>query len=122
MNDASWRTGMTDITAKIREHYTATGLTDRIKWALAKITLEDQARTVAQLAPLDQFHSRGILATAELAEATGVEASTRVLDVGCGIGGPARYLAARFGCRVTGVDLSAAFLDAATYLTARCGL
>ena len=45
-----------------------------------------------------------------------------MLDVGCGIGGPARYLAATFGCKVTGVDLSPGFIDAATYLTARCGL
>ncbi len=45
-----------------------------------------------------------------------------MLDVGCGIGGPARYLAATFGCRVTGIDLSPEFIGAATYLTARCGL
>jgi ubiquinone/menaquinone biosynthesis C-methylase UbiE len=45
-----------------------------------------------------------------------------VLDLGCGIGGPARYLAATFGCHVTGVDLSSSFIDAASYLTARCGL
>ena len=45
-----------------------------------------------------------------------------MLDLGCGIGGPARYLAATFGCKVTGVDLSPGFIDAATYLTVRCGL
>jgi ubiquinone/menaquinone biosynthesis C-methylase UbiE len=45
-----------------------------------------------------------------------------VLDIGCGIGGPARYLAATFGCEVKGVDLSPAFIDTATYLTVRCGL
>lgn len=113
---------MTDTVTKVREHYSATGLTDRIKSALATIAPDDQALTVAQLAQLDQFHIRGILATGELAAAAGLDPSTRVLDLGCGIGGPARYLAASFGCKVTGVDLSPGFIDAATYLTARCGL
>lgn len=113
---------MTDTTTRVREHYNATGLTDRIKSTLATLTPEDQPLTVAQLAPLDQFHTRGILATTELADAAGLTPSTRVLDIGCGIGGPARYLAATFGCTVTGIDLSAPFIDAATYLTARCGL
>lgn len=112
----------TTITTTVREHYRATGLTDRIKSALATITPEGQTLTVAQLAPLDQFHIRGILATEELAGAAGLEPSSRVLDLGCGIGGPARYLAATFGCMVTGVDLSPGFIDAATYLTARCAL
>ena len=113
---------MNDTISKVREHYNAIGLTNRIKSALAAIAPEDQALTFAQLAPLDQFHTRGILATAELATAAGLDPSTRVLDVGCGIGGPARYLAATFGCNVTGVDLSPEFIEAATYLTARCRL
>ena len=113
---------MSDTTTRVREHYSPTGLTDRIKSALATITPESETLTVAQLAPLDHFHTRGVLATAELAGAAGLERSTRVLDIGCGIGGPARYLAATFGCEVKGVDLSPAFIDTATYLTVRCGL
>jgi SAM-dependent methyltransferase len=113
---------MIDTNIKVREHYSAGGLTGRVNAALTTIAPESQALTVAQLAPLDQFHTRGILATGELAAAARLEPSTRVLDLGCGLGGPARYLAATFGCKVTGVDLSPAFIDAATYLTARCGL
>ncbi len=113
---------MTDTLTKVREHYSATGLTGRIKSALGAIASEEQTLTVAQLAALDQFHTRGILATAELANAAEIAPSTRVLDLGCGVGGPARYLAATFRCEVMGVDLSADFIDAATYLTARCGL
>jgi ubiquinone/menaquinone biosynthesis C-methylase UbiE len=109
-------------TTKVREHYAATGLTDLIRSALETIAPEGETLTVAQLAPLDQFHLRGIVATEELARAAGLEPSSRVLDLGCGIGGPARYLAATFGCMVTGVDLSPGFIDAATYLTARCAL
>ena len=113
---------MTDTATKVREHYSPTDLTNRIKSALAGITHEGQTLSLAQLAPLDQFHTRGILATAELAAAAGLEPSTRVLDLGCGIGGPARYLAATFGCKVTGLDLSPGFIETATYLTARCEL
>jgi SAM-dependent methyltransferase len=113
---------MTDTITKVREHYNAMDLTSRIRSALRSIAAEDQTLGVDQLAPLDQFHTRGILATADLAAAARLEPSSRVLDVGCGIGGPARYLASTFGCQVTGVDLSPGFIDAANYLTARCGL
>ena len=113
---------MTDTNSRVRDHYSAVGLTDRIKAALATVTPETEELTVAQLAPLDHFHTRGILATTELARAARLDASTRVLDLGCGIGGPARYLAAIFGRNVTGIDLSPSFIDAATWLTARCGL
>src|SRR5260370_38215349 len=76
---------MTDTTTKVREHYSAMGLTDRIKSALATLAPEGQTLTVVQLAPLDQFHTRGILATAELATAAGLEPSTRPLDNGSGV-------------------------------------
>ena len=65
---------MTDTISKVREHYSAVGLTDRIKAALATVMPETEALTVAQLAPLDQFHTRGILATAELARAARLDA------------------------------------------------
>lgn len=113
---------MIDATTRVRKHYSASGLINRIKSALTAIVPEGQPLTVDELAPLDQFHVRGMLATVELASAAGLEPSTRVLDVGCGIGGPARSLTATFGCRVTGVDLSPGFIDAAMYLTSRCGM
>jgi SAM-dependent methyltransferase len=113
---------MTDISTRVREHYRAADLTDRIKSALATLVPEGEKLTVAQLAPLDQFHTRGILATTELADAAELAPSTRVLDLGCGIGGSARYLGATFGCNVIGIDLSPGFIDAATYLTERCEL
>ena len=74
------------------------------------------------LAPLDQFHVGGRAATAALAARLGVNPGHRVLDIGCGLGGPARHLAAEHGCLVTGNDLSPAFVAVATLLTARTGL
>ena len=112
---------MTDILDGVRDHYRATGLTERLKTALAVFGPEDKALTPEQLATLDQFHTRGLVATAELARLAGITAETSVLDIGSGVGGPARFLAGTYGCRVTGVDLSEAFVDAARYLTERTG-
>src|ERR1700760_2645265 len=103
----------------VREHYRATGLVDRLKAALAANGLEQGQLTPGQLGGLDQFHTRGLAATAELAKLRGITTDMSVLDVGSGIGGPARFLAATYGCQVTGVDLSESFVDAARYLTER---
>src|SRR5262249_38997749 len=110
---------MNDALDGIRAHYRATGLTDRLKSALAVFGSEDQRLTPQQLAPLDHFHTRGITASAELAKLAGITADMSVLDLGSGVGGPARLLAATTGCRVTGVDLSEPFVEAARYLTER---
>ncbi len=83
--------------------------------------LEDRRLTPEQLGALDQFHTRGLAATAELAKLAGLSAAMSVLDLGSGVGGPARFLAATYGCRVTGVDLSEPFVEAARYLTERTG-
>jgi sarcosine/dimethylglycine N-methyltransferase len=112
---------MTDELDGVRNHYRATGLTERLKIALAVLGPEDQQLTPQQLGALDQFHTRGLAATAELATLAGITPGMSVLDVGSGIGGPARFLAATCGCRVTGVDLSEPFVDAARYLTERTG-
>ena len=112
---------MTDVLDSVRDHYRATGLTERLKTALTALGPEDQRLAPQQLAALDQFHTRGLVATAELAKFAGIAADTSVLDVGSGVGGPARFLAATHGCRVMGVDLSEPFVDAARYLTERTG-
>jgi SAM-dependent methyltransferase len=110
---------MNDILDGVRDYYRASGLTERLKTALTTLGPEDQRLTPQQLGALDQFHTRGLAATAELAKLTGISAEMAVLDVGSGLGGPARFLAATYGCRVTGVDLSEPFVDAARYLTER---
>jgi sarcosine/dimethylglycine N-methyltransferase len=115
------RNAVTDVFDGVRDHYRATGLTERVKTALAAFGPEEQRLAPQQLASLDQFHTRGLAATAELAKLVGINADMSVLDVGSGVGGPARFLAATYGCRVTGVDLSEPFVDAARYLTERTG-
>ncbi len=78
--------------------------------------------TVDGLATLDQFHTGGLPATIRLAGKLPLTAASHVLDVGSGLGGPARYIAATYGCRVNGVDLSEPFVETATMLTERMGL
>jgi sarcosine/dimethylglycine N-methyltransferase len=112
---------MKDDVDGVRDHYRATGLTERLKAALAVFGPEDLRLTPQQLAGLDQFHTRGLAATIDLARLAGITADMSVLDVGSGVGGPARALAASHGCRVTGVDLSEPFVDAARYLAERTG-
>ena len=112
---------MTDVLDGVRDHYRAIGLTERLKTALPALGPEDQRLTPEQLGALDQFHTRGLAATADLAKLVGITAEMSVLDVGSGVGGPARFLAANYNCRVTGVDLSEPFVDAARYLTERTG-
>jgi sarcosine/dimethylglycine N-methyltransferase len=113
---------MTDALDGVRDHYRATGLVERLKTALAALGPVGQPLAPQQLAALDQFHTRGLAATAELAKLAGITADMSVLDVGAGVGGPARFVAATYGCRVTGVDLSEPFVEAARYLTERTGL
>ena len=78
--------------------------------------------TVDDLAPADQFHSGGKASTDRLARLARLEPGMRVLDVGGGLGGPARTIAAHYGCRVTTIDLTESYVLAATALTARLGL
>src|SRR5262245_33335299 len=80
------------------------------------------ALTIDDLAPTDQFHSGGKDATLRLARLAGARPGLRVLDVGGGLGGAARTLAAQFGCHVTIVDLTESYVGTGAALTARLGL
>lgn len=106
----------------VLNHYGTADLMERVDQALKQAGLDDGSLTWPDLAPLDQFHVRGLAATKELAEGMRLEAGSTVIDVGCGLGGAARYLAATHGCRVTGIDLSHPFIDVARALTERVGL
>ena len=105
----------------VESHYASRSLVDVVLAALDAAGLPPRL-AAADLAPLDQFHARGLEATKELAALAGIDATSRVLDVGSGIGGPARYLAESLGCQVVGIDLTAEYCRLAEALTARAGL
>lgn len=103
-------------------HYSRGDLLERLNAALREDGADPAHPTFEALAPYDQFHGRGLEATEEIAGLLGIAPADHLLDVGCGIGGPARYFARRFGCRVTGIDLTAEFCDVARHLTRLLGL
>lgn len=103
----------------VKDHYASEGIAARI---LAALRAAEAPVTPDALAPLDHFHGRGLKATREMAALLDPRPGERVLDIGGGIGGPARWLAARFGCHVTSVDLTPEFCRAAEALNAATGL
>jgi SAM-dependent methyltransferase len=107
---------------QVEKHYTTEGITTRILTALRNVNGPDVPITPDTLAPIDHFHRRGVVETEELAAALQPGASDQLLDIGCGIGGPARWIAAKYGCRVTGVDLTLEFCEATRELNILTGL
>jgi ubiquinone/menaquinone biosynthesis C-methylase UbiE len=84
---------------------------------LAKLGKFTDNVTVEDL-PVDHFHARGFPATQDLADRLPIEPGQHIVDIGCGLGGPARYIAKRFQCKVSGIDITPAFVDAGSKLTA----
>jgi SAM-dependent methyltransferase len=113
---------MSDRRAEVDRHYGRGGLIDRVLAALADAGKDVEHLTIDDLAPIDEFHSRRRRATEELARLLAPKPGDRLLDIGSGLGGPARYLAKMCGCRVTGVDLTQEFVAAAAELTRRAAL
>jgi ubiquinone/menaquinone biosynthesis C-methylase UbiE len=106
----------------VTQHYSRGGLAQSTLDALQRAGKNLDALTIDDLAPVDQFHVRGKQSTIELAERAGISAGQSILDIGGGIGGPARTLATLFGCHVTVVDLVDEFCETGAMLTERLGL
>jgi sarcosine/dimethylglycine N-methyltransferase len=107
---------------RIEAHYASADIAARILAALRAAHGADVAVTPDALAPLDHFHGRGLPATRELARLLDPRPGERVLDIGSGIGGPARWIAAHYRCHVTGIDLTQEFCRAAEALNRAAGL
>jgi ubiquinone/menaquinone biosynthesis C-methylase UbiE len=107
---------------QVEKHYATEGITTRILTALRNVNGPDEPITPETLAPIDHFHGKGVIATEELSAMLQPKANDYLLDIGCGIGGPARWIAAKYGCRVTGLDLTAEFCEAARELNRLTGL
>jgi ubiquinone/menaquinone biosynthesis C-methylase UbiE len=101
----------------INGQYGQHNLTEALLAALRQAGMDLNALTREDLASFEEIHVRGREATRDLARLAGVKEGQKVLDVGSGIGGPARTLAAEFGCEVVGIDMTENFAEAAERLT-----
>ena len=101
----------------VARHYAVDNLSETILSALDQMGKNLEALGPSDLALVDEFHIRGPEATEELARLAGVGPGMDILDVGCGLGGSARYLAFAFDCRVTGLDLTREYCDVANLLS-----
>jgi SAM-dependent methyltransferase len=115
---------MNDVTAirAANDYWGREGLGQAILAALAAAGKNIDALTIDDLAHADNFHSGGKPSTVRLAGNADLRPGMRVLDVGGGLGGPARTLAVEFGCRVTVIDPTESYVQAGALLTARLGL
>ncbi len=106
----------------IASYYTSEDALERIDRHLREQGIDPEHPTLEALAPYDNFHSRGLAATLDLIALADFPAGARVLDVGGGMGGPARALASRSDAHVTVLDLTPAFVTQGRVLTERLGM
>lgn len=113
---------MHDLEDKIKRYYTMGDIMSSILHSLESAGKRTTELKPADLAPVDQFHIRGKNSTIELAALLQFSPGLRVLDVGCGLGGSARYIAKEHDCKVTGVDLTMEYIETAKQLSDMVGL
>lgn len=113
---------MTDVESRVATHYSGATLLENIKTALAAAGADAERPTLDDLKPVDEFHTGGREATDALLDQLSITPETRVLDIGCGIGGPARYVASRTGAHVRGFDLTPDFVATGTALSEMAGI
>ena len=113
---------MTTFNEMIDKHYGFGGIIDKIDTGLKEAGKNINHLSVDDLAPIDEFHTRGRESTIELAQLTNIKSTDLLLDVGCGLGGTARHLAEKYQCQINGIDLTGEYVEVANQLTKRVGL
>lgn len=108
--------------AKVVEHYTDGALRKAIRDGWEKLKAGSVAAPIDQLAGVDEFHIGGRVATELVCRQLDLTPGQRVLDVGCGLGGAARYMAMQHGATVEGIDLTPEYVAIGNELTAEVGL
>lgn len=110
------------IEERVAEHYTSYDVLDRIREALRAEGHDPDRVPPEALSPVDEFHIGGAQATEAVLDRLDLGAGDTLLDMGSGVGGPARQAARRFGCQVVGVDLTPSFVETARELSRMSGM
>ena len=113
---------MTITESAVAQHYGEANLLARILAGLEAAGADLNRLRPDDLTPVEEFHLGGRKATVKMVAKLSLSADQRVLDVGCGIGGAARYIAAETGCKVTGLDLTPEYIEVARKLSDLTGL
>lgn len=106
----------------VARHYTSGNLLERIRQGLAAMGCDPDNPGLDDLKPVDEFHIGGVEATRDLLAQIGLGPAAALLDIGSGLGGPARFIASSTGCHVTGIDLTEEFVATARALSGLTGL
>ncbi|MDC1375490.1 methyltransferase domain-containing protein [bacterium] len=96
---------------EVEAFWTRGDIHSRIHSAMTKANLIDKKLEIEELFPIDQYHARGIAATIDLGKRMPIKKHQCILDIGCGLGGPARYYAKEFECIITGIDITPSFVE-----------
>jgi SAM-dependent methyltransferase len=107
---------------EVVEHYSHGKLLDAIRAKVLEMGLKPESVRVEDLAPVDEFHIGGRQASEDFISQLGLRGSDHVLDIGCGLGGTARFTVQRDGCRMTGIDPTREFIETGRVLTEWVGL
>lgn len=113
---------MADYSDAINQQYGRKDINNGILDAFQMAGIDLDELSLDDLSRFDQLHTGGRKATRKLGEMSRLKPGMKILDVGCGIGGPARTLAADFGCQVVGLDITESYVQAAEMLTEKVGL
>ena len=113
---------MVRMDAWVDKYYGSGGIMEKIETGLNLAGKNIGSLSIDDLAPIDEFHTRGRESTREVAGLADIKPPDLILDVGCGLGGTARYLAVQYNCHVVGMDLTKEYIAVGKKLTELVGL
>ena len=108
--------------SKVSQHYTHGGLTAAIEQGVVALGKTTDSITIDDLGAVDEFHIGGRVASIAFLDQLGLSGDEHVLDVGCGLGGASRFVESRYGTRISGIDITAEYIETGRDLCAWLGL